>query len=109
MNDYDTPEDHKNALIDDFTDKWIAKYDKGQKEHGGRLWRKNCRSMLEEEVLDFVSYVGVMLPQLDEVENLLEQALYQINRDPGIARDKIKAALNVLRIGNKEGRYEEEL
>ena len=71
LNEIQTPDEHMDLIMDTFQAAWSEKYKKGQAEHGGRLWRKNTFPFLVEEVLDFVSYVGVLAPQLKRVEQLL--------------------------------------
>ena len=84
---------------------WRDKYMKGQEEHGGKLWRKAVLPFMGDEVLDFVSYFGVLAPQLKRVEEILEEGQ---NGGTNQAFDAIGRALNILRIGNEEGVSEEE-
>jgi len=102
-----TPEDHMDALMTTFEAAWREKYMKGQAEHGGRLWRKSTLAFMGEEVLDFVSYFGVLAPQLKRVEELLHLARTAENILD--ARNYANKALNIMRVGNEEGRPEEEL
>lgn len=103
----ETPEQHMDACIKAFGKAWREKYMIGQAEHGGKLWRKSTLGFLSEEVLDFVSYVAVLGPQLKEVEALLEEALLPTT-NPVYYQDRIQKALNILRVGNPEGVPEEE-
>lgn len=75
MIDYTSPEEHRDALAREFEEAFKAKYDKGQAEHGGRLWRKNCAGMLLEEVLDFWAYARTMEAQRQAAVSLLQEAL----------------------------------
>ena len=102
-----TPEEHMDGLMSTFEAAWRKKYMKGQAEHGGRLWRKATLPFLVEETLDFVSYVGVLAPQLKRVEELLHEARTAENILD--ARNYANKALNIMRVGNEEGRPEEEL
>lgn len=95
-----TPEDHKAAIIAWFSKAFIKKYDIGQIEHTGRLWRKNTQAMLEEEVIDFISYVFTRREQIDEATLLLEKALFT---DAYITREKVLQAYYTLYYGNPEG------
>lgn len=101
-----TPDEHMDALMTTFEGAWREKYMKGQAEHGGRLWRKATFDFLVEETLDFVSYVGVLAPQLKRVEELLHEA--RTSENILDARNYSNKALNILRVGNEEGRPEEE-
>lgn len=102
-----TPEDHMDALMSTFEGAWREKYMKGQAEHGGKLWRKATFPFLVEETLDFVSYIGVLAPQLKRVEELLHETRTCLNIHD--ARNLANKALNIMRVGNEEGRPEEEL
>ena len=44
-----TPEDHMKACMKAFGTAWREKYMKGQKEHGGKLWRKQCLPFLAKK------------------------------------------------------------
>jgi hypothetical protein len=105
-----TYEDHMNACMEAFEKAWRAKYTKGQHEHGGRLWRKRTTPFLIEEVLDFVSYVAVLAPQLNRATELLGGTLDMIEGGASIEdiRDQVNRAHNLLTIGNEEGIPEDE-
>lgn len=105
LDEIDTPEEHMEVLMDTFRAAWEEKYMKGQREHGGRLWRKRTTDFLVEEVLDFVSYVGVLAPQLKKVEQILEAGQ---NGGANQAYTAIGRALNILKYGNEEGVPEQE-
>lgn len=105
LDQIETPEEHMEVLMDTFRAAWEEKYMKGQREHGGRLWRKRTTDFLVDEVLDFVSYVGVLAPQLNRVEEILEKGQ---DGSANQAMDAIRRALNILRVGNEEGTPEKE-
>ena len=95
-------EKHISIVLNNFSRVWTEKYLAGQKEHSGKLWRKPVFAFLVEEVVDLVSYVWVLAPQLARVEELLSEAITD-----GDDR-KVLGALNILRFGNEEGVPEEE-
>lgn len=51
-----SPEDHRNSLNAAFVALNGPKYDKGQAEHGGRLYEKDCSGFMLEEISDFWNY-----------------------------------------------------
>lgn len=115
LNKESTPEDHMELILNAFGEAWRRKYMKGQYEHGGRLWRKQCLPMLVDEVLDFVSYVAVMAPQLRRLEELVIEARDlmpdAIVENGGLDEvdDRLQRMHCLLTIGNEEGIPEEEL
>lgn len=100
-----TPQDHKERIISWFTEKWSKKYDNGQVEHGGKLWRKQCLPFLVEEMLDFFSYVAVLAPQLLMAAQAADEASTKCTCS---ARHDIRKVANLLSIGNEEGVPEED-
>ena len=107
LDEIETPEEHMDVMMSSFESAWREKYRKGQAEHGGKLWRKSTFAFLVEETLDFVSYVGVLAPQLKRVEELLAESLLPAS-SPIYYQDRVQRALNILRVGNEEGAPEEE-
>jgi hypothetical protein len=97
-----TPEEHVELIISDFAKQATKKYMKGQEEHGGRLWRKNCLPFMFEEVIDFYVYMHVVNAQLVEMKYLLKNAIALKDWE------LVEAAYNLLTMGNKEGVPEEE-
>jgi hypothetical protein len=67
--------EHRDALAREFDEGFKAKYDKGQKEHGGKLWEKDCSTFLIEEVFDFWAYARTIETQRREAVALLNEAL----------------------------------
>lgn len=61
------PEVHRETLVRKFTEDFRAKYDKGQAEHGGKLWEHPdlLRSAIEES-LDLVAYLYTLRYQQSE-------------------------------------------
>jgi len=104
---YATSQQHRDEVLERFRSRASAKYDAGQAEHGGRLWRKPVLHMLRDEISDLPFYYDVLEEQQQVVLDHLFSARLTIPRDtPGW--EHIKAAMNVLEFGNAEGRSEEE-
>lgn len=60
-----TPESHAAEIGDEARRLIIAKYKAGQREHGGRLWRKKgIVDMALEEAVDQVIYLLTLRDQL---------------------------------------------
>lgn len=63
----ETPSSHAFALADRAHEMILAKYERGQREHGGRLWRKaGIIDMAIEEAVDQVIYLLTLRDQLAE-------------------------------------------
>lgn len=86
-----TKEQKKHCLenVQDFTEKYIPKYEGGQKRHGGDMWTMGAYQALEnaeEECLDNWSYLRQIRKCLDEINNIVctfenpEDALTEINK-----------------------------
>lgn len=99
---FETPEDHRDYILDEFSRLFKAKYLVGQTQHGGRLWRKSVRDMAKEEVLDFVSYVFTDHAQIDNAKQLLYTAIETSSWQ------YVTQAFNILEYGNIEGALEED-
>jgi hypothetical protein len=100
--EYNSWEDHQEAILGKFRSEFQDKYAIGQREHGGRLWKKPVFPMLKQEAMDFVSYVWTLEDQLIDVRVLLAQAI----QDGDWAL--VSEAFNILLYGNDEGRKEED-
>lgn len=64
-----TPEQetHLRAIKYDFLNAVDVKYRKGQREHGGDIWKKpGVLEMLMEECIDFYVYAHVLRQQRDD-------------------------------------------
>jgi len=94
---------HREQLVEQFAAAFRAKYDAGQREHGGRVWRKP--NMLREgthEILDLWVYLKTEEAQKCLVRRLLADAM--ASNDWGAVAE----AYNVLTAGNPEGEREED-
>lgn len=100
--EYESWEDHQRAIVDKFGSEFLKKYEAGQHQHGGRLWKKPTLPMLKEEAIDFVSYLYTLEDQLIDVKTLLSQGM--ADGDWALVGE----AFNILLFGNEEGRKEED-
>lgn len=60
-------ESHLNSLITAFTEAVIAKYERGQQEHGGNLWEYPVEQLLDEainEAIDQFVYLATVKQKL---------------------------------------------
>ena len=106
---YQSDDSHREHVVDEIGEYINEKYLKGQKAHGGHLWRKNLTPHAIEEAADLCVYLFTKREQEVKVCNLLREALEDIlNNDEDVAFDKIQNARNILTIGNPEGIEEEE-
>jgi len=100
-----TPKQHIEDIINEFSTLAKKKYNKGQKEHGGKLWRKPVVNEVMSEAIDFIIYVSTMLKQIETAKTYLKEFLdegIQINS----SSDKVLYAFNTLEYGNPEGKNE---
>lgn len=110
-----TAEKHEVEIIDWIGTTISSKYRAGQKEHGGRLWRKPMLGHMIEEITDLVVYMATHRGHFLRVLGLLYEALEDMDRaeSAGVdvipGRDAVQAAFNILTTGNEEGEEEEEL
>lgn len=100
--EFKTPQDHREWIINQFKNDFRPKYDDGQDRHGGRLYYKPPFNMLKEELLDFVSYFYTLQWQMDHAIQTLQEAIAEEDWTSA------QKALNILRMGNEEGRKEED-
>jgi hypothetical protein len=105
-----TPKQHMENIADWFKEKATTKYFRGQKEHGGKLWRKPALKLLGDEILDMPIYFRVLEEQQEEVLNQLQKALtkYTHNYTLWSIMVHVQKAYNILKVGNPEGIAEEE-
>lgn len=75
---------HLNKIKADFNNEVDAKYRKGQEEHGGNLFDKDCMPALGEEVIDFVTYFNVVRDQHNEVKTAVQNLAYIANGTPNL-------------------------
>jgi len=101
--EYGSPHEHLLDILDSAHSAIRWRYETGQKEHGGRLWRKDCLSKLLDELADAYVYAVTLEHQIDAIHGIVYEA-----REGGIepmrALDAISA---ILWCGNPYGEYEE--
>ena len=102
-----TPKQHMERICNWFKIAGTKKYNRGQAEHGGKLWRKPALKLLGDEILDIPIYFRVLEEQQEEVLDQLQMAL-AAGHDLAVITMHIRNAYNILKIGNKEGITEEE-
>ena len=67
---FETPADHIESIIKWVRELMMAKYFRGQEEHGGELWAKpGSLKNLEEEITDLVIYYKTSKEQLRQMAN----------------------------------------
>jgi hypothetical protein len=72
-----TPKEHLAEIIADTAIEIRKKYQKGQLEHGGNLRNKpGMLKMLEQEILDQVTYEHTLRSQLNDVLMLMNTRNY---------------------------------
>jgi len=95
--------EHIAAIKTDLGKEIEEKYMAGQKEHGGKLWRKQVLPFAWEEVLDLPVYLHVLKQQHEEMKNICLKGMGgDIYED-----DALMMIYNILTIGNAEGVQEE--
>ena len=102
MTSYATPLDHALAVADNLSTRLVNKYLDGQREHGGRLWRKPVLAFAIEEIIDLPVYMLTLEEQLADVRRLLGLAMVGGNMT------YVRQALDILETGNADGVAEEE-
>jgi len=71
---------HLNDIVIWFGRVFSSKYQKGQSEHGGRMWEKpGIGTCLEQEVIDLVCYHKTMK---DQMKRLFPEAYNYFYADP---------------------------
>ena len=107
-----TPEQHIQTLLDTFGAAARKKYDTGQEEHGGKLWRKPIMNYVMDEIIDMVIYWFTFRFQWQELRALLVSLELRVVDDPDVPEDvteTIGRIINLMDIGNPDGEWEEEL
>lgn len=64
-----THEEHKDLLLDQFSNLLVAKYDKGAREHKSKLWEMplpELRQNIQDEIIDHVAYFLTYMQRLQE-------------------------------------------
>lgn len=92
-----TANDHIRDIQTEIARSISEKYEYGQTEHGGRLWRKPVLPDIKDEITDLVIYFDTHMQQFEEAMDILEGWLAN-NED-----DMIEKAFNILNTGNPEG------
>lgn len=103
-----TPADHVLRIASWFISHMAKKYEKGQAEHGGRLWRKNTLNMLRDEIIDLPVYFEVLEAQHARAITLLAVAIAEMTDEKTIGDGSVIEAYNILEYGNPEGELEED-
>lgn len=85
-----------------------VKYERGQREHGGRLWRKPQLERLTDEVLDLAVYTFTLRDQHQRAIEELRKGLNARTDQFAYAYvcDGARRALNILTKGNPDGDFE---
>ena len=99
---YNTWEDHASRITNRVSRDIFLKYDAGQREHGGQLWRKRMMGQVRAEALDLIVYIETLDDQLAKI--LADS--YDPDLDSASFRRRVQ---NILEYGNPEGIEEEEL
>ena len=102
---------HKLFVAKSTADEIVKKYEKGQEEHGGKLWRKPIMDYIGEEIIDMVIYWATFKTQWKELLHTIRY-LHLLTLDPQTnTTHEIKMlagkALNLMERGNVEGEEEE--
>jgi hypothetical protein len=110
--DYFDATNHKLFVANSTAEEIVNKYDKGQEEHGGKLWRKPIMDYIGEEIIDMAIYWSTFKVQWKELLHIIRY-LHLLTLDPQTnTTSEIKAlaekALNLMERGNVEGDEEEE-
>ena len=98
-----TPERHIDKVTVDFSTECREKYENGQKEHGGELWRKPVAGMIGEEIVDQWVYYHVLREQINTVKQLLQKEILRTTNGGEDVSDNLAKAYNILEYGNPEG------
>lgn len=102
-----TNEDHGKYIALKTHDKLLAKYEAGQREHGGSLARKATQNMILEEALDQATYIITHLDHLEEIK-VIARKIQDISSVGHATYLYATQILNILEVGNPEGKEEEE-
>lgn len=91
-----SPQRHARQIFDTIAKQGVAKYLRGQREHGGQLWKVPALSLIEfaqEEVIDQGSYLWTLPRQIKQVIKLLNQ----LAKEAPEHSERINQILNILR------------
>lgn len=103
-----TQADHILRIAAWFISHMSRKYEKGQVQHGGRLWRKNTLHMLRDEIIDLPVYFEVLEQNHEEAKHCLKVAIDYMVDEKTIGDESVIQAYNLLEYGNTEGEQEED-
>ena len=104
---FGSPVEHRDWIIRQWSRDAAAKYDAGQRQHGGALYDKAVGKMGWEEVLDFPIYYATLLHQRDLAAHLAYRGATIETLDD--AREVLLAIGNVLTTGNVDGKSESQV
>lgn len=105
MREINTVEEHAFDMQLRTTKDMEKKYSAGQREHGGKLWRKPMLKHMWAEIVDLLHYYHTHAYQIEKCIAILE-AEEKRNNWLTLAEGSV---LNILRTGNEDGVMEEEL
>jgi RecJ-like exonuclease len=100
-------ENHAADVVATLSTAILRKYQAGQSEHGGKLWRKPMLRHLVAEAVDLNVYLMTHIEQIQIVRELLRKALNKNHAES--IKSVVQEALNMLETGNLDGVEEEEL
>ncbi len=98
LTEYASPDDHLRALINDIAGDMTLKYERGQREHGGELWRKECLQNAYQEALDLLTYLKTLKGQMGDAMILASVGMLR-------GCEACMAIYNMLTCGNIEGEH----
>jgi hypothetical protein len=107
MNEFKTWMQHAAFMETEMVRGMRRKYEAGQAEHGGKLWRKPMLAHMFAEIIDLANYYLTHLSQVTRTKVLLDQAIE--TRDSAYRLKLLWKARNMLIHGNEDGEEEEEL
>jgi hypothetical protein len=70
-----TPESHAKEIACWIARRVIRKYRRGQREHGGRVWERECFRELLDEITDLVVYAHIERERRMEIRRLCRRGL----------------------------------
>lgn len=95
------PYEHRDKIALDFAALVRKKYDQGQKEHGGELWRKPVLFFMVEEVVDMAVYMMTILEQVDQIREHCELGMKHTEEEH--SHRLFESIKSILEVGNPEG------
>lgn len=94
-----TQEEQKNDIVDTFKVQFVAKFNKGQKEHGGYFYDKPMLWNLREECLDMIAYSHVLEVHQEEILHAISMLMLDLKT---LTHEEIEIRLEELlkQVGN---------